>query len=496
MCIHFSFKIFANNFSTISTTSTSELDVRPPNWIPHTSPKVVIIGAGIAGLTAAQTLLRQNIHDVTVLEASDRYGGRIYTKHFGDVTNCELGTKYVELIETPRTTASIRSVPQNFLKTNGFFVGQSAVEQVLTKFESFQHEILNINYAQIGPKTNMYAVLTDRIESQIRELPANRRPTAIRTYCGIMNSMRARFGTDLANVNVALARDKLFDSTTPRTTLPGGCTERLFVAMKDLPDNCLRLGQPVVDIEWRCDAVTDKIQVRTGTDQVFHADYIISTIPLGVMQQLSMALFNPRLPAIKEESIRSIGNGQLERIFLEFADPVGKWFNGPIQLAWTPQELKDRNCWSTGISSIELMAGSHRVLEINVAGFQAEQMRLATDERIVVDLTRIMNKFQRDNHTVPFPTSILRSNWTKDSKFLGSIAFASVATEQRHIFYQQQPLQAISAPSGYPRVLFAGEATADAQHFGTVLGARLSGIREANRIVRYTKHWIPDIKQI
>src|SRR6266567_924111 len=41
---------------------------------------VLIIGAGVAGLAAAADLTRAGLH-VTILEARDRIGGRIYTRH-------------------------------------------------------------------------------------------------------------------------------------------------------------------------------------------------------------------------------------------------------------------------------------------------------------------------------------------------------------------------------------------------------------------------------
>jgi protoporphyrinogen/coproporphyrinogen III oxidase len=44
--------------------------------------RVVVVGAGPAGLTAA-VRLQQSGHDVTVLEARDEVGGRTHTEHFG-----------------------------------------------------------------------------------------------------------------------------------------------------------------------------------------------------------------------------------------------------------------------------------------------------------------------------------------------------------------------------------------------------------------------------
>ena len=51
---------------------------------PSTDHDVVIVGAGAAGLYAAYTL--DNLgYDVLILEASDRYGGRVYSDLLGDV---------------------------------------------------------------------------------------------------------------------------------------------------------------------------------------------------------------------------------------------------------------------------------------------------------------------------------------------------------------------------------------------------------------------------
>ena len=45
--------------------------------------KVVIIGAGIAGIAAAEYLSKNGFNDFKILEASDRVGGRIWTQEIG-----------------------------------------------------------------------------------------------------------------------------------------------------------------------------------------------------------------------------------------------------------------------------------------------------------------------------------------------------------------------------------------------------------------------------
>jgi monoamine oxidase len=60
-----------------------------------TSPDVVVIGAGAAGLLAASTLVAAGIEPL-VLEARDRIGGRILTERVDDlVAPVELGAEFV-----------------------------------------------------------------------------------------------------------------------------------------------------------------------------------------------------------------------------------------------------------------------------------------------------------------------------------------------------------------------------------------------------------------
>lgn len=50
-------------------------------------PRIVVIGAGLAGLAATQSLLENGLTNVTVLEASDCIGGRVQSIQFGEEFN-------------------------------------------------------------------------------------------------------------------------------------------------------------------------------------------------------------------------------------------------------------------------------------------------------------------------------------------------------------------------------------------------------------------------
>lgn len=52
--------------------------------MPTSSVSCLIIGGGIAGISAARYLLGAGFSDVKILEASDRIGGRIKSVDIGE----------------------------------------------------------------------------------------------------------------------------------------------------------------------------------------------------------------------------------------------------------------------------------------------------------------------------------------------------------------------------------------------------------------------------
>ena len=80
---------FENKFDKNNTSQTYTQQTDGSN-----NYKVAILGAGIAGLSAAYHLVEHGIKDFVVIEARDRVGGRIHTiKHNG--RPLELGAEWI-----------------------------------------------------------------------------------------------------------------------------------------------------------------------------------------------------------------------------------------------------------------------------------------------------------------------------------------------------------------------------------------------------------------
>ena len=56
--------------------------------------RVVVVGAGFAGLAAADALAEAGM-DVTVLEARDRVGGRVWSQSLPDGSVIERGAEFI-----------------------------------------------------------------------------------------------------------------------------------------------------------------------------------------------------------------------------------------------------------------------------------------------------------------------------------------------------------------------------------------------------------------
>ncbi len=470
-------------------------------------PSVVIIGAGMAGISAAETLLKNGIRNVKILEATDRYGGRVYTKKWNNA-NCELGTKSVDFPFDETISQTYREMSLcdgktpdlKFYKSNGSLIDKKISSCVRKEFanlkESFVDMKLIINSSTESIRNIITNVQKQCIGAKIDDVAC--------VINAVLNTLRCRFGTDLQNVNIDLSKHKILKNK--KIDLPFGCTSFFnIVAIVTAPEitELIIYGAPVGSIKRMYHFPERLIRTETLDGRSLDSDYVICTIPMPTLMALGDDMFSPPLSQTKFHSMKQFGVGNVERIFLMFTKPIADWFKGPLNFAWHPNELENRNHWSTGICTVNELPDSKNILEITVAGFQAEEICLASDEKALTDIHSILRKFlgipqikvflflfshshfiaccfRLGNSDIPYPIDILRSRWSKDICTLGSIVYPKESATTNDLITQEQ-----TADYGFPdhpRLLFAGDSTI-CEHFGTIHGARLSGIREANRIV-------------
>ncbi|ENN76336.1 hypothetical protein YQE_07299, partial [Dendroctonus ponderosae] len=190
--------------------------------------------------------------------------------------------------------------------------------------------------------------------------------------------------------------------------------------------------------------------------------------------------------AIEFEFIIIVGYGNIDKIFLDYEKPFWVWSEGGIKFAWSPDELSHRNDWTKGLVSVEEVEGSKHVLCAYICGPEAVVMEHCSDEEVAEGMTKLLRQFTGDA-SLPYPCTILRTKWASDPYFCGAYSFLNLNSNVGHQCDLSCPVPGSCDPVP-PILLFAGEATC-AGYQSTVHGSRISGIREAERIVQLTKQF-------
>ncbi|KAI1429960.1 Sec1-like protein [Xylaria sp. FL1777] len=218
-----------------------------------------------------------------------------------------------------------------------------------------------------------------------------------------------------------------------------------------------------------------RIECEDGS--IIDADYVVSTIPLGVLKHGSVE-FQPALPKEKSEAIGRLGFGILNKIILvydhAFWDTDADIF-GCLRAPLSRHSLKQSEyasqrgrCFqwfnvsnTSGIPVLlALMAGD--------AGFDTEHSK---NDELVAEATEVLRRVFGTK--VPQPVHSIVTRWGSDRFARGS--YSSAGPTMRVDDYQT-----MAQPVG--NLFFAGEHTTNT-HPATVHGAYLSGLRAASEVL-------------
>ncbi|XP_034473337.1 protein anon-37Cs [Drosophila innubila] len=466
--------------------------------------RIVVIGAGIAGLSAAQHLLSHGFQRTLVLEATERYGGRVNSQKFGD-TFCELGAKWVnidgshdsmyELLRNAEGLTKRLKQPTRvrYVHPEGqgdqIKVPPRMVELIDTLFRQLCRGFKVRDKVKNGGDLQSLDNVMSYFQSESEKLigtsfkePAEQL-MARDIFQSLFKDFSSILGCCLEYVNIQHVTTCPLKQETNPIYVPTGLDNIVEELTNDLDVGQLQIGKPVGQIQWKTLSEPQSVGCLDGS--LYQADHIICTLPLGVLKTFSSILFKPTLPLEKLQAIQNLGFGNPVKIYLSYKRPINRWLKSnlrPLGSLLQPSDLSSgcnpQRSWTQRVVEISQLPTSQHVLEIRVGGGYYDEIEKLPDATLLEQITTLLRQCL-SNSKVPYPQAMLRSNWNSSACYLGGRPYFSVNSSARDV-------QSLAAPLGHvvPTLLFAGDATA-LQGFGTIDGARFSGIREAQRIIDY-----------
>jgi monoamine oxidase len=391
--------------------------------------RVVVVGAGFAGLAAADALLTAGV-EVTVLEARDRVGGRVHSHRLADGSVVELGAEFVlPGYEVLRATVERLGLE---LYEKGTLYGDREPRggPPLTREE------LVAAYAALGDPGggSIAAALERRVSS-----------SGARAAIGARLAVSSAYELE-DQPAAALADGAAGFGDFPSHGVAGG-NDRIASALAARLGERLRLGAAAEQVAWGPKAV----RVRAAGGEL-EADACVLAAPAP--HTLGFA-WEPALPAWKRDALAAVRYGQAAKLFLLLAEaaPPSQTLSVPERF-WTWTQLAPGGTPLPVACSFAGSTSALALLEVDrgSAAWAAAVRRLRPD-------------------LVFAPAEPLLRTWHDDPWAGGAYSARSLSS----------PLEddALGRPVG--PLVFAGEHTAGAWH-GLMEGALRSGVRAAREV--------------
>lgn len=414
--------------------------------------RIVVVGAGIAGLGAARDLAAMG-HQVTVVEARDRIGGRIHTSHLWPDLPLDLGASWIH---------GVRGNPLTVLADE---VGAGRVQ---TSYEAAV--LLGPMGQPIDPDLSGAASILDMAWRGAEDLD---RETSVQDVVKATaawqkaNADQRRLVEYLVNATL----EQEYGGSAGRLSALHGTSGKVFpgedvLFPKGFGALCTGLAR---GLDIRLNQAVTRLapgRVTLADGQGLMADQIVLTVPLGILRAGSIRFDRPLDPS-RQRAIEGLEMGLLNKLWLRFDRVV--W---PDEVDWIEWLGPKPGHWAEWLS-LAPSVGVPVLLGFNAAD-QAAEIEALSDAETVAAATAALRAMFGSRFPAPIAAQITR--WGQDVWARGSYSFNAVGTSAK-------TRKALAGPDWDGALWFAGEAC-EPDYYGTAHGALLSGRAMARRLAK------------
>jgi monoamine oxidase len=419
-------------------------------------PRVLILGAGMAGLGAARKL-----HDagarVTVVEARDRIGGRTHTSHLWPDLPVDTGASWIHGTKGNPMTAlakatGVTMTPTTYSHSAAFddtgkpleFI--KAAKAAMKLVEKARDRVDDLD-ADVSLQTAI-----EGSKAWTRLAPLDRRITRL----AINTRIEHEYSGDWSRLS-AWHFDDGRDLPGHEAVLTPGYGPIVHHLAQGLD---LRLGQAAQSLAPTAKGVT----VTTSLGQHL-ADHVIVTLPLGVLKSGGVAFLDPLHPK-RQRAIDRLEMGLLNKCVLRFDrafwPETVDWidFLGPRETLWAD--------WT----NYQPATGQPLLAGFNAAEM-ADEVEALDDRATTASAMEALRAMF--GTAVPDPVGSQISRWRQDPFARGAYSYLAVGSSNKD-------RRALFGADWDGRLHFAGEATS-ADHAATTHGAYLTGQAAAQAVL-------------
>jgi monoamine oxidase len=427
---------------------------------------VLILGAGVAGLTAARALTRAGLH-CTLLEARDRIGGRIWTAGLAPGGAVELGAEFVHG-KPPQLWSLISSGTLSARETTAGELCRGD-DGKLSRCDEFFEQVDQV--MRRLPHSGPDLTFNEFLQQHCADFSEQQRQWA-REY---VSGFHAADPVQVSSRVLVRDRDAEAEISGDHAfRIEGGYVRLTSLLQSQIAParSRFRLNTIAREVRWSPGHVEVRDEYAGGAgSEVFSAPRALITLPLGVLQAGSVQ-FAPALDA-KRDALAALVMGPVIRIALVFrrsfwkASPVLQDPGAPFGFLfthhrwfptwWTPAASPALVGWAAGARG---EAVSHQPKQ-----FVLERALESLSDIFALPVSDIAGAIE----------SWHVHDWQADPFSLGAYTWVKAGGSGA----QQQ----LAAPLEQT-LFFAGEATDATGHHGTVHGAMSSGERAAAEILQ------------